>query len=116
MLLIICLVPLEYLYLLALASVRVPRTPSTRASAPAHRFFIAIPAHNEASVIAGTVRRLRALDYPADLFDVHIVADHCSDETAALARQAGALAHERNTGPRTGKGAALSWLFRHFLD
>ncbi len=115
-LLIICLVPLGYLYLLALASVRVPPTPSARASAPVHRFFIAIPAHNEASVIADTVQRLRALDYPADLFDVHIVADHCSDETATLARHANALVHERNTGPRTGKGAALSWLFRHFLE
>ncbi len=115
-LLIMCLVPLGYLYLLALASVRVPPTPSTRASAPVHRFFIAIPAHDEAGVIRSTVRWLRALDYPADLFDVHVVADHCSDETAALARRAGALAHERNNGPRTGKGAALSWLFQNFLD
>jgi cellulose synthase/poly-beta-1,6-N-acetylglucosamine synthase-like glycosyltransferase len=115
-LLTICLFPLAYLYTLALASVRVPPKPSTRGSAPAHRFFIAIPAHNEASVIASTVRRLHALDYPADLFDVHIVADHCSDGTVALAMDAGALVHERNTGPRSGKGAALSWLFRNFLD
>lgn len=115
-LLMICLLPLGYLYLLALASVRVPPGAPASVAAPAHRFFIAIPAHDEASVIPTTVQQLRALDYPADLFDVHVVADHCSDETAALARKAGALAHERDTGPRTGKGTALSWLFRHFLD
>ncbi len=47
---------------------------------------------------------------------IHIVADHCSDATAGLARQAGAVGHERNEGPRTGKGAALSWLFQRVLS
>jgi cellulose synthase/poly-beta-1,6-N-acetylglucosamine synthase-like glycosyltransferase len=59
---------------------------------------------------------MRGLDYPANLFDVHIVADHCTDDTAALARQARAFVHERDQGPRTGKGAALSWLFQRILD
>jgi cellulose synthase/poly-beta-1,6-N-acetylglucosamine synthase-like glycosyltransferase len=83
---------------------------------PSTRFAIAIPAHDEASVIAATVTRLRSLEYPASLFAVHVVADHCSDETAMLARQAGATVHERNSGPRTGKGAALAWLFGRVLD
>lgn len=67
-------------------------------------------------MIEETVRKLLALDYPRTLFSVHIVADHCTDETALLARRAGAVVHERREGPRTGKGAALSWLLARMLD
>lgn len=113
--LVICALPLGYLMLLALASVRPTSSSSTVKRQPARRFIIAIPAHNEASVIATTIQWLRVLGYPANLFSIHVVADHCSDHTAAAARQAGALVHERNDSPRTGKGAALSWLFQRVL-
>jgi len=108
--------PLGYLFLLAVASVRSASPQMQSNPRPSCRFVITIPAHDEASVIEGTVQRLRALDYPPDLFSIHVVADHCSDNTATLARRAGAIAHERNEGPRTGKGAALSWLFQRILD
>jgi len=114
--LVVCTLPLGYWLLLALASVRSAPPPALSGRQPATRFVIAIPAHDEASVMETTVRRLRALDYPARLFGVHIVADHCSDDTASIARQAGAVVHERNEGPRTGKGAALSWLFQRALS
>jgi cellulose synthase/poly-beta-1,6-N-acetylglucosamine synthase-like glycosyltransferase len=114
--LLVCALPLGYLLLLALASVRSASPQVARDRHPSHRFVLAIPAHDEASVIGATVRQLRALDYPASLFSVHVVADHCSDDTASLARQAGAFVHERNDGPVTGKGAALSWLFQRVLD
>jgi len=114
--LLICILPLGYWLFLAVASVRSISPQALWNQRPSHRFVIAIPAHDEASVISATVHRLRALDYPADLFSVHVVADHCSDDTAALARQAGAVVHERQEGPRTGKGAALSWLFQRALD
>ena len=114
--LLICVLLLGYLFLLALASVRSASPQVISDRHPSHRFIIAIPAHNEASVIEATVQRLCTLDYPTNLFRIHIVADHCSDNTAVLARQAGALVHERNQGPRTGKGAALSWLFQRVLD
>ena len=105
---------LSYLYLLALASVRV-RTVMP-GSNPNHRFAIAIPAHNESLVIERTVISLRKLLYPPDLFDIFVVADHCSDDTAEIARIAGAIVYERNEGPRGSKGAALQWLFARILD
>jgi cellulose synthase/poly-beta-1,6-N-acetylglucosamine synthase-like glycosyltransferase len=114
--LLICLLPLGYWFLLALASVRSPSPRPVSDRLPLHSFAIAVPAHNEADVIEATIRRMQALDYPTDLFSVHVVADHCSDRTAALARRAGAYVHERNEGPRSGKGAALSWLFQRILD
>jgi len=112
--LIVIALPLAYLYLLALGSVRRPAAPP--ADQTNHRFAIAIPAHNEAAVIGQTVGRLRALDYPADRFDVYVVADHCADDTAAVARRAGAHCFERTGGPRGGKGAALGWLFERLWE
>ena len=112
---VLILLPIGYWLVLALAAIRRPARP-VLAARPSTRFVITIPAHDEASVIAATVTRLHRLDYPTDLFVIHIVADHCSDNTAALARQAGAVVHERSQGPRTGKGAALAWLFERVLD
>jgi 1,2-diacylglycerol 3-beta-glucosyltransferase len=108
-------VPLTYWLVLALAALRAPVRPALPAR-PTTRFVITIPAHDEATVIAATVSRLQKLDYPAHLFEVHIGADHCSDNTAALARAAGAVVHERREGPRSGKGAALAWLFERVVN
>jgi len=113
--LIVCLIPLGYLYLLALASLR-PGSRHLPSRNPTHLFIVAIPAHDEAGVIEATIRRLKALDYPAELFSIHVVADHCSDNTADLARRAGACVHERTSGQRSGKGAALSYLFQRVLN
>jgi 1,2-diacylglycerol 3-beta-glucosyltransferase len=114
-LLLILLFPFGYLIILALGAIRSAPLPDTRDRAPKTRFMIVIPAHDEASVIRATVSRLLAIHYPAHLFSIHIIADHCSDNTPEAARQAGAVVHERNEGPRTGKGAALSWLFQRNL-
>ncbi|MGE5264860.1 MAG: glycosyltransferase family 2 protein [Acidobacteriota bacterium] len=106
--------PACYLYLIAFASFRNRNTePSAQ---PKTRFAIAIPAHDEETVIGRTVGTLRELDYPADLYDVFVVADHCSDRTADNARAAGAVCWERKEGARGGKGAALDWLFSHIFD
>jgi 1,2-diacylglycerol 3-beta-glucosyltransferase len=115
-LLFLLLFPLGYLLLLALAAIRSTPPPKTHNRAPSTRFMIVIPAHDEAGVIRATVSRLLAIDYPSHLFSIHIIADHCSDATAEVARHAGAVVHERNEGPRTGKGAALSWLFQRILE
>jgi cellulose synthase/poly-beta-1,6-N-acetylglucosamine synthase-like glycosyltransferase len=114
-LLVLLLFPLGYLLLPALGAIRSASTLEIYHRSASTRFMIVIPAHNEAGVIRATVSRLLAIDYPANLFSIHIVADHCSDNTAEVARHAGAVVHERNEGPRTGKGAALSWLFQRIL-
>ena len=108
--------PLGYLLLLAIGAIRSASPPDTRGRFPSTRFLIVIPAHNETSVIKATVSRLLAIDYPSHLLSIHIIADHCSDNTAEAARHAGATVHERNEGPRSGKGAALSWFFQRILD
>lgn len=113
-LLIALMFPVAYWFTLAIASVKSDKYVGFAAQ-PTNRFIIAIPAHNEFSVIAKTVQRLKHLNYPGDLFQVHVVADYCSDATASVAQQAGAIVHERNSGARTGKGAALAWLLPRVL-
>jgi cellulose synthase/poly-beta-1,6-N-acetylglucosamine synthase-like glycosyltransferase len=115
-LLLILLLPLSYLLLMAIGAIRSASRPQTYHRTPLTRFMIVIPAHNEADVIGATVKRLNAIDYPSDLYSIHVVADHCSDDTAEAARRAGALVYERSEGTRSGKGAALFWLLKRILE
>lgn len=101
-----------YLGLLALLSWR-PTPPA--APTPELRFTFVVPAHNEAVGIAQTVRSLSAVDWPAALFRVLVVADNCSDDTAAKAREAGATVLERQNAELRGKGYALAHAFEHVL-
>ena len=82
-----------------------------------HRFGIVIPARNEASVIAETIKCILASDYPRELFDVYVVADNCTDNTAELARAAGAIVYERfDPDPKHHKaGYALKYLFEKIM-
>jgi cellulose synthase/poly-beta-1,6-N-acetylglucosamine synthase-like glycosyltransferase len=71
---------------------------------------VLVPAHNEAAIIAATVAHLaRSLPPRSRLL---VVADNCSDETAALARAAGATVVERTDPDQRGKGFALEFGFR----
>jgi cellulose synthase/poly-beta-1,6-N-acetylglucosamine synthase-like glycosyltransferase len=110
-----CALPALYWLLMALAAIKPARRPAALEREPFLKFALVLPAHDEDTVIEATVKRLLNLDYPPDRFDIHIVADHCTDNTAPIARAAGAIVHERNEGPRSGKGAALTWLFERVL-
>jgi cellulose synthase/poly-beta-1,6-N-acetylglucosamine synthase-like glycosyltransferase len=72
---------------------------------------VLIPAHNEAAGIAATLRCLQSQLRSGDR--VLVVADNCSDDTAALARQAGAEVIERSDAVARGKGFALDFGVRH---
>lgn len=75
------------------------------------RFAVIVPAHNEETSIAGTIRSIRAVEYPADAFDVIVIADNCSDDTGAAARREGARVLTRHNSDLRGKGYALRWCF-----
>jgi 1,2-diacylglycerol 3-beta-glucosyltransferase len=96
-----------YLVLLVLATTRYRARPAS--TSPAWYFTVLIPAHNEALVIEETVARLRRQAYPAALWRMVVIADNCSDDTAARAATAGAEVLVRNDPSRPGKGAALGW-------
>jgi len=104
---------LGYLYLLALAGWRAPHTVFPAQSR--HRFAIAIPAHNEEATIGRTIKVLQAIEYPAALFEVFVLADNCEDATAQVASGQGASVFERSEVERRGKGYALAFLFEKIL-
>jgi 1,2-diacylglycerol 3-beta-glucosyltransferase len=98
-----------YLLVLTALSQRLePMSPRSRTL----KFDIIVPAHNEASVIERTVSSLLKIDWPPDEFRILVIADNCTDQTAALARAAGASVLERQDAGLRGKGYALNFAFR----
>jgi hypothetical protein len=72
---------------------------------------VLIPAHSEEAVLEGTLRTLMKAISPRTR--VLVVADNCTDGTAAIARQCGAETIERQDATRRGKGFALDFGIRH---
>ena len=77
-----------------------------------HRFIIALPANNEESVIGNLIKSLQMQDYNKALYDIYVIADNCTDGTANVARENGAIVYERFDEDKKTKGYALNW----FLD
>lgn len=71
------------------------------------RFCILVPAHNEAIGLPATIGSLRAIEYPAGLRTIVVVADNCTDDTASVAAAHGARVIVRTDPVRRGKGQAL---------
>lgn len=99
-----------YVGLLTFTACFAPATPPPPGRC-ATRFAILVSAYDEARLIAETVTTMGRLDYPCDKVVLHVVADHCNDATAELAREAGAVVHEHLDPHPRGKGPALSWAF-----
>lgn len=83
--------------------------------APALRFDIVIPAHDEEASITDTVKSVAAADYPERLRRILVVADNCTDKTAERAEAAGALVLTRTDAAERGKGYALAFAFQRIL-
>ena len=75
-----------------------------------HRYAVLIAARNEEAVIAHLLESIRAQDYPAHLVTTFVVADNCTDDTARIAREHGAVVYERFNRQAVGKGYALDFL------
>jgi 1,2-diacylglycerol 3-beta-glucosyltransferase len=97
-----------YLLVLTCLSAR-PRTP------PGSRretfFDVIVPAHDEASGIGETISSLKQLSWPDTRYRIVVMADNCTDATAAISREAGATVLERQDPARRGKGYALAHAF-----
>ena len=68
------------------------------------RVLVLVPAHNEETVLGPTLAALGRACRPGD--QVLVVADRCTDTTAAIARRAGALVLERGASEEPGRAAA----------
>ena len=76
-----------------------------------HRIAVLVPAHNESTGILPTLVDIKTQLSPGD--QLLVVADNCTDDTAAVALEAGANVTRRNDPVRKGKGYALAWGLNH---
>ncbi len=103
---LLLLIPIAVLLVECLAAL-LPSRRQTVSPISRPRTAILVPAHNEAigiqPVLAGLMAQLTERDR------LVVVADNCTDETAAIARSTGAIVIERQDGDRRGKGYALDY-------
>jgi cellulose synthase/poly-beta-1,6-N-acetylglucosamine synthase-like glycosyltransferase len=88
--------------------------PAQGADTSAPTTTILMPAHNEASVIAETLAALT--NGLPDNWSLVVIADNCTDDTATIARDAGAQVIERRDLSEIGKSYALAYGQSHLKD
>jgi cellulose synthase/poly-beta-1,6-N-acetylglucosamine synthase-like glycosyltransferase len=76
------------------------------------KIAVVMPAHNEAAGIAKCIASVQRSAEFVDHFDIIVIADNCTDDTAEKARQAGARVLVRNNPDQRGKGFALDYAFQ----
>ena len=81
-----------------------------------HKFMAVIPAHNEESVIKNLVDSLQEQNYPRELYDIYVIADNCNDNTAQIAKDAGAIVLKRLDEEHKTKGFALNWFLQQKIE
>lgn len=104
------------LYYFTLSFFGLYRRKEEKIYTPKHSFAVIVSAHNETAVIGQLVENLQILKYPRQLFDVFVIADNCTDNTADIAREAGAIVYERTNNELRGKGYAMEWMFGQLND
>jgi len=75
-----------------------------------YKYAVLISARNEEAVIGELIKSLKTQNYPKNLLKVFVCADNCTDQTALIAKNAGAIVYERNNREQIGKGYALGFL------
>ncbi|MDD4089858.1 MAG: glycosyltransferase family 2 protein [Tissierellia bacterium] len=80
-----------------------------------HKYAVVIAARNESAVIAQLIKSIKKQNYPSELLDIYVVADNCTDNTALVAKKAGARVFERFNKQLVGKGYALDYAFKNII-
>ena len=93
-----------------------PRSRSDGRRDDGFRLAAVIPAHNEEALVGTCVASLLASAQAGPSCVVVVVADNCTDDTAARAREAGARVLVREDSQRRGKGYALRFAFEHLME
>jgi len=83
-----------------------------------YKYCCLIPARNEETVLPGLLDSIKKQNYPQDLITLFVIADNCTDNTAEIARQAGAIVFERINPPKheRRKGYALDFLIKRINE
>jgi cellulose synthase/poly-beta-1,6-N-acetylglucosamine synthase-like glycosyltransferase len=107
-------IPCVVFCLECLAALLPRNSPLLDTDSPRPKTTILIPAHNEAEQIATVVTKI--LEELTERDRVIVIADNCHDNTAELARNAGATVLERENKTERGKGYALAYGMNFIKD
>ena len=100
-----------YSYQFVYAFVALVSKPKIKSAKKLHSYAVIISARNESAVIGELIKSIKQQNYPAELVDIYVVADNCTDNTAEVSRNAGAIVYERFNQQYVGKGYALDYIF-----
>ena len=75
------------------------------------RYAVMVAGRNESAVIGNLLDSINGQNYPSSLVQAFVVADNCTDDTAAVAAHHGAEVYVRFNHGQIGKGYALDFLF-----
>jgi len=81
-----------------------------------HKFMAIIPAHNEEMVVGSLIESLKNQTYDKNLYDIYVIADNCTDNTAKIAEEAGAIVYRRFDSVNKTKGFALNWFLKQKIE
>jgi cellulose synthase/poly-beta-1,6-N-acetylglucosamine synthase-like glycosyltransferase len=101
-----------YAYQLGYVLVTLTRKPPKHIAKINHRFAVLVSARNERAVIGDLIHSIQVQNYPQELIDIFVIADNCTDDTAEIARAAGAHVFERENHEQVGKGYALDYGYK----
>lgn len=99
------------MYYFILAFFGFKRKSENKNYTPTKKFAMIVAAHNEEVVIGKLIESMLNQNYPRELFDIFVIADNCTDNTAKIARKYGVYVYERFNKEQKGKGYALEWMF-----
>ena len=80
-----------------------------------HKYAVVIPARNEEPVIKNLINSIKKQDYPSELVTIFVIADNCTDNTAKVARENGAICYEHFNPDERTKGFALKYGLWHTI-
>lgn len=80
-----------------------------------YKYGVVVSARNESRVIGYLLDSINAQNYDKDKIKIYVIADNCTDNTAQVAREHGAVVFERFDKKLVGKGYALDYLFKNIM-
>lgn len=76
------------------------------------KYGVIIPARNEEIVIGNLIDSIRCNKYPQDKIQIFVIAHNCTDRTADIARNKGAIVYEYNNPNE----CTMGYAFKHLFD
>lgn len=80
------------------------------------KYGIVVCARNEENVIGRLIESVKKSDYPSDKIQIFVVAHNCTDSTAQVAREKGAIVFEYDNPEERMKGYALRHGFNRIKE